>query len=569
MNRFQMWRVIVTLILLVFGIFYSWPTVKYWTTPKAEIEHLEKTDPATLFKMRQKAMRLGLDLQGGMHVVLRVQLEKLDENGRKDAVERSEAIIRNRIDQFGVTEPLIQKSGDDRIIVDLPGFTDTKRAEKLIGEMARLEFKLQETFENAELLLSKIDKTLMEMDLSVEGGQIDNEAGDETPATTNDTESEKSDNGANVDVLADLLGEQSDSLNEIAMLDDDEADFPFSTYLEPVPGALGPQWNVETELVPNIKLLLSKPEVQKLIPADAEFAWAIHSEIFGAQRVTRLYLLKSRVQMSGEYLIDAIPRNNEFGKPVVDFSLTRKGGKIFGRVTGPNIGKPLAICLDGKVESAPRLNDRIKDKGTITLGAGTFQNARDLAIVLKAGALPTDVEIIESSVVGASLGNDSIERGTTASIIALALVLLFIAIYYRLSGVIADVALLFNLFFLLAAMAGLGATLTMPGIAGIILTIGIAVDANVLIFERIREELRTGKTVRASIDAGYERALVTIIDSHVTTLITAAILFIFGSGSIKGFAVSLFLGVLLSLYTAFFITKTIFDIRKGYKSISI
>jgi preprotein translocase subunit SecD len=261
---------------------------------------------------------------------------------------------------------------------------------------------------------------------------------------------------------------------------------------------------------------------------------------------------------------------DQFGGPIVNFRLTREGGRIFSRVTGPNIGKPLAIVLDGKVESAPNIQDRIRDQGRITMGGGaTFEEAKDLSIVLKAGALPTGVEIIESSVVGPSMGHDSISKGLTSSWIALVLVLIFIGIYYRYSGIIADIALLFNLFFLLAAMAGLRATLTMPGIAGIILTIGISVDANVLIFQRIREEMQTGKTVRAAIDAGYDRALVTIIDSHVTTLITAGILFIFGSGPVKGFAVSLFIGVTLSLYTALFITKTIFDFRKGYKTLSI
>jgi preprotein translocase subunit SecD len=204
------------------------------------------------------------------------------------------------------------------------------------------------------------------------------------------------------------------------------------------------------------------------------------------------------------------------------------------------------------------------------MGTGaSLEDANNLAIVLKAGALPAPVEIIEKNVVGPTMGSDSIRKGLISSLVGLLLVLVFIGIYYRVSGMIADVALCFNIFFLLSIMAGLGATLTMPGIAGIILTIGISVDANILVFERIREELRFGKTVRASIDAGYNRALLTIVDSHVTTLITAGALFIFGSGPIKGFAVSLFWGVLISLYTAVVITKTIFDIRKAYKTLSI
>ncbi|MEZ5360383.1 MAG: protein translocase subunit SecD [Candidatus Zixiibacteriota bacterium] len=568
MNRLQMWRILITIIVLIVAIYYCWPTVKYWTTPDTEKQHLSETDPATLIQMKQEAIRLGLDLQGGLHIVLRVQMEKLEEAASKDALDRTEAIIRNRIDQFGVTEPIIQKSGDDRLIVDLPGYTDIHRARKLIGEMARLEFKLQESFENAQLLLSKIDEAMIETGIRIDNTKVDEDAADKKDESQPETAANDS-----VDVLADLLGqESSDSLEIEAALAAEESKAPFSIYLEPVPSALGPQWYVETDLVPNVKMILDKPEIKKLIPNDVEFSWAIHTEVAeatGMRDMTRLYLLRSQVQMSGDHLIEATPRNDQYGKPVVDFKLDRKGGQIFSRVTGPNIGKPLAIVLDGKVESAPRLNDRIRDQGTITLGGGNFEDARDLSIVLKAGALPTDVEVIESSVVGPSLGHDSISRGLTSTWIALVLVLIFIAIYYRLSGVIADLALILNLFCLLAAMAALSATLTMPGIAGIILTIGIAVDSNVLIFERMREELRTGKTVRAAIDAGYDRAFITIVDSHVTTLITAAILFIFGSGAVKGFAVSLFIGVTLSLFTAFFVTKTIFDIRKGYKSISI
>jgi protein-export membrane protein SecD len=562
MSRAQTWRFVITAILIVAAIYYSWPTVRYWVMPSSEKQALQEENPAKLFAMKQQAIRLGLDLQGGMHVVLRVEKEKLPPKAREDAVDRALEIIRNRIDQFGVTEPVIQKSGEDRIIVDLPGFTDVDRAQKLIGETAQLQFKLMESQDNATLLLSKIDDALVKTETTVEGTAPQAEKAEE--------DTTKTDTGQ-VDVLADLLGEQGDTMEQDMMaLTEEEMDKPFSIYLDQVPGADYPEYFVETDLIPNIKLILDKPDVQKLIPSDVQFAFGRRSEIYSGRDVTRFYVLKSRVQMSGEYLTDAVPQLDQYGKPIVNFTLTREGGRIFSRVSGPNIGKPLAIVLDGKVESAPIIQDRIRDRGRITMGTGaTFDEARDLSIVLKAGALPTDVQIIESSVVGPSLGRDSIHKGLTSSWIALILVLVLIGVYYRLSGVIADIALVFNLFFLLAAMAALRATLTMPGIAGIILTIGISVDANVLIFQRIREELGTGKTVRAAIEAGYDRALVAIVDSHVTTLITAAILFIFGSGPVKGFAVSLFLGVTLSLYTAVVITKAIFDIRKGYKTLSI
>jgi preprotein translocase subunit SecD len=252
------------------------------------------------------------------------------------------------------------------------------------------------------------------------------------------------------------------------------------------------------------------------------------------------------------------------------FKLSGRPSAAFARLTGANIDKPLAIVIDDKVESAPFISSKIRGSGQITMGgSATVEDATNLAIVLKAGALPAPVEIIEKNLVGPTLGSDSIRKGFISCLVGLALVMIFIGFYYRLSGLIADIALIFNLFFLLSIMAGVNATLTMPGIAGIILTIGITVDANILVFERIREELRTGKTVRAAIDAGYNRAFLTIVDSHVTTAIAALVLFWFGSGPIKGFAVSLLCGVTISLYTAGVITRSIFEIRKSYKTLSI
>ena len=343
---------------------------------------------------------------------------------------------------------------------------------------------------------------------------------------------------------------------------------PFTQYLESYQGRTG--FLVLEEEKPKVELLLNKPEVQELIPKDDEFTWSTRAETFQGQKYWGLYLLKKRVELSGKYLVDARPTYDQFRKPEVQFTLTKSGGRIFARVTGANIDKPLAITLDGRVESAPIIRSKIRDRGVIEMGGvATIEDATDLSIVLRAGALPAPVKIIENRVIGPSLGQDSIRKGTNAAIIGFLMVLFFMAIYYRLSGIIADIALIFNLTFLLAAIAALHATLTLPGIAGIILTIGMSVDANVLIFERIREELRTGKTIRAAIDAGYKRALLAIVDSHVTTLITAAVLFQFGTGPVKGFAVSLSLGVAISLFTAVVITRVIFDIRKGYRTLSI
>jgi preprotein translocase subunit SecD len=279
-------------------------------------------------------------------------------------------------------------------------------------------------------------------------------------------------------------------------------------------------------------------------------------------REGRPYLLEKERLLDGSYLKSArMAVGGRYGfEPVVEFEFNPEGARKFGEITGKNIGRRLAIILDNVVYSAPVIRDRITSRGEIS-GGFTDKEASDLALVLRSGSLPAPLRIIQNVTVGPSLGEDSIRKGVTASIVATILVVLFMGIYYKISGLIADLALLGNLIMLLGALAGLHATLTLPGIAGIALTMGMAVDANVLIFERIKEEMRKGKTIRASVDAGYKRALLTIIDSHVTTLITALILFTFGTGPIRGFAVSLSLGVAISLFTALIITKIVFDYR--------
>lgn len=571
------WRVVVTLILLVLAVMAFWNTFKLWTlSPEDKAAMLEK-DPGSLTTLEQKAIRLGLDLQGGIHVVLRVKLEELNKAEKEDAVERAIQIIRNRIDGLGVTEPQIQKQGNDRIIVDLPGFTDASRAEQLIGQTALLEFKMIESAENANLIISRIDSVIAAYEKAKAGETEDTSASADTLAAT--TEDADTSTIKTSDILAELMG---DSLVDTAGLFDfdetlslSENDRPLSSRLDPIlfnnrTGVSWPGFAVNKDQRALIDRWLNLPETKKQIPIDVQFAWSTRSQITNQREVYYLYILKRKVQFLGKFLEGIAPSRDNFGGPMVQFRLSGDASARFAQLTGANIDKPMAILLDDKVESAPMIQSKIRGNGQITMGSSaTFENARDLSIVLKAGALPAPVEIIEKNVVGATLGADSIKKGFFSSLIGLALVFMYIAVYYRLSGIIANVGLVFNIFFLLAFMAGLGATLTMPGIAGIILTIGISIDANILIFERIREELRTGKTVRASIDAGYNRAFIAIFDSHVTTLITAGALFLLGSGPIKGFAVTLFVGVSISLYTAYVITKQIFEVRKSYKTLSI
>ncbi len=563
----QTWRFVVTGIFIVLAMIGFWNTLHYWTLSAGDKQKMEEVKPGSAQELERKAMRLGLDLKGGIHVILRVEMEKIEQSARADAVDRAIQVIRNRVDFTGVTEPMIQKQGDDRIIVDLPGYTDAAQAENIIGQTAQLEFKLLETQENANLILKKID-SIVTLATKAKAGETAVAKTEEKPKSSI-SDSSKAD--TTKDILSQFMNEDTTSGEEGSL----EGETPFTQYLEPFlsrpeTNTQWPGYVVAEKDRRLIEKMLAMPEVQRVIPEDDQFAWSTRAEIVSAQTVYRIYVLKNKVQFLGKNLERIKLGKGQFQEHTVDFRLSGQSAASFARLTGANIDKPLAIVIDNKVESAPFINSKIRNEGQITMGSSaSIKDAQNLEIVLKAGALPAPVEIIEKNVIGPTLGSDSIRKGLVSSIVGLLAVFLFVGIYYRISGFIADIGLLFNIFFLLAIMAGLGATLTMPGIAGIILTIGISVDSNILIFERIREELRSGKTIRASIDAGYDRALLTIIDSHVTTLITAGALFIFGAGPIKGFAVSLFWGVTISLYTAVVITKMIFDIRKGYKALSI
>jgi preprotein translocase subunit SecD len=371
---------------------------------------------------------------------------------KKMAVEQSLETIRNRVDQFGISEPEIIPQGVDRIIVQLPGVKDTARAKNLIGRTALLEFKLvDEEHSLDEALKGNVP----------EGSVVANES---------------------------RMDRASGRRSEIPLL------------------------------------------------------------------------LKTRTLMTGEALEGAtVQIGDRFGEPHVSLKFNAQGAKDFDRITGENVKKRLAIVLDGVIHSAPVIQERISGGQAQITGSFTMEEATDLAIVLRAGALPAPVIILEERTVGPSLGQDSIDKGTWASFIAGILILLFMIFYYRLSGIVVDVALALNMLLLLGVMVAFKATLTMPGIAGIALTIGMAVDANVLINERIREELRLGKTPRAAIEAGYTKAFLTIFDSNVTTLVAALFLFGFGTGPVKGFAVTLTIGIVVSMFTAIFVTRIIFD----------
>lgn len=553
----ETWKIGLTAFFLIAALYYLYPTIRFMAMDDAAKQDMEQTDPDGYLALQRKAIKLGLDLQGGMHVVLQVDKSQLDENAAKDARERALEIIRNRVDEFGVAEPEIYPQGDDKIVADLPALQDVERARTLIGRTAKLEFKLVESPENTDLLYRHIDQ-LASKALGAE---------EETDTTTDVFQDPFADDSSAVE--SDSAAAEDSTKDDIfADLEDESSSNTFTQYLELTRS--NDSYMVLEEDMEKIKMILELPEVKEIIPDDNQIAWSTRSEMVNGRPTRLLYLLKKKVQLDGSHLTDARPNYDQYHKPIVDFTLDREGGRIMSRISGPNIGKPLAIVLDGRVESAPVIQSKLRDKSQITLGGGaTFVEAKDLSTVLRAGALPAPVRIIENNVVGPTLGEDSIRAGQRAMMVALLLVLVFMVIYYKLSGLVADCLVFLNVLFLMAVMAGLHATLTLPGIAGIILTLGITVDASVLVFERIRDELRTGKTTKAAIEAGYERATITIVDSNITTLIAAGVLFYFGTGPVKGFATTLGVGILCSLFTALVVGKTIFSYRRRAAKLSI
>lgn len=544
----ETWKIILTVILLIAGAWYIWPTIQLFNMDETEKTAMRQADPDAFVKLQKRAMKLGLDLQGGMHVVLEVDKRDLDENAAKDAVDRALEIIRNRVDEFGVSEPLIQKQGNSRIVVELPALQDPDRARNLIGQTALLEFKLVETPENTQALIQKMDRIAAKISPS-------------SSSTSSDQPKDAFDNP-----FGDSTKSTDASSTDTSSTASEESSSALSQYLE----FNGINYLVQDQDVEKVKAILENPEIKASIPADNQVTWSTGTELMSGRKMHQLYVLKKKVELSGRHLTDARPNYDQYHKPIVDFTFDREGGNIFSRLTGANIGKPLAILLDGRVESAPNIKSKIRDKGMIQMGGqADYFAAKDLATVLRAGALPAPVKIVENTVVGPSLGKDSIEAGKLGLTLAFILIVAFMLVYYRVSGLIANIVLSTNVFFLMAFMAALSATLTLPGIAGIILTMGLAVDSSVIIFERIRDEVRSGKTTKAAIDAGYSRASIPIIDSNITNLIAAGVLYYFGSGTIKGFAVTLGVGILISLYTSLVVGKILFNMRRNAQTLSI
>jgi protein-export membrane protein SecD len=460
MKRVEKWKWVLIILVFVLMVLTSLPSAGL-----IKDEKIAKFFPGEV--------NLGLDLQGGTHVVFEADLDdlrqkyaernqELKKRDIEDAMDRAMEILTNRIDKFGVTEPLIQRQGDNRIVLELAGAKDPEHVAEVVGRTAYLEFKLVSDVDPSEFLDEK-------------GELLEN---------------------------------------------------------KPLPQHLQLRYERDEENNRRIPYLLVKDQV-----------------------------------VPGSTLTDAFV-STQNAQYVVGFRLNAAGARDFARITRENIKGRLAILLDDTVVSAPRINSEIPSGEGIIEGGFTPQTARDLALILKTGALPVKLDVAEERTVGASLGRDSIRAGIKAILWGFIAVIIFMMIYYRLSGVVADIALIFNLIIILGVLVLFNATLTLPGLAGIILTIGMSVDANVLIFERIREELKSNKSIGKAVEYGFSKAFITILDANITTIITAVVLYNFGTGPIKGFAVTLMIGILASMFTALFVSRVIFQTVLARKNVT-
>ncbi len=548
---------------------------------------------------REKRLKLGLDLQGGMYLVLEVNtgklLEKLakdpDDTFKKvlaeaekeaktsdadivalvadklkakkirlsryfgsiresdnqiikklkkqeaDAVKRAIEIISNRVNQYGVSEPSIQPQGTRRIIVELPGIAKEEEAKRLLQGRALLEFTLLKDPQFAFKVMNEIDKHLAEV---------------LTPKnkTAADSLSAKDSTGQ--------LSEEEFAIKH-----------PFYALAMINPQSQNADAFVKEKNIAKLKNYLSRPDVKKLIPDNVKFVFSAKPiTTKDGEKIFRLYLVNKTPELTGGVITDAQANiDPQTTSPIVTMQMNSEGARDWARITGSNIGKRIAIILDGVVYSAPVVKGKIPGGRSQIEGMADLEEAKLLEIVLKAGALPAPIDIIEERTVGPSLGQDSIHQGTFSTIVGFLIVAIFMIFYYKTAGGIADLALFLTLLFVLGILAGFHATLTLPGIAGIILTIGMAVDANVLIYERIREEMSTGKTLKAAVTAGFENSYSAIFDSNLTTFFTGIILYQFGSGPVQGFALTLMIGIVSSLFAALVVSRFIFDwmVTKGHK----
>lgn len=521
-------------------------------------------------------------------------IKKLKENS-SEAIDQALQVIRQRIDKYGISEPTIQKIGQRRILLELPGVTNEREMRQLMQTTARLEFKLVKNDENLLASFYKIDEFLKKQNILKNLTPTESDTNKEPNKVLSGDKSQKTSqiDTMSIDTTKSNLS-KADTTEPYAGLSNEEKsrryveDHPFTTLFEtsfiPPDAERGQvqrdvrfynatqipkgeyNFSVFDEQWNKIEAILKRKEIQALLPYSVEILRSARPEIVRDNRgneykIYSFYALKREPELTGEFITDAIatydPTNNQ---PIVTMAMNSEGADRWAKITGANIKKRIAIVLDNLVYSAPVVQQKIVGGNSQITGMSSPEEAKLLKIVLKAGALKAPVRIIEERIVGPSLGEDSIARGIQSLIIAAILVLVFMTIYYSQAGLYANFSVLINVLLIVAIMAAFQGTLTLPGIAGIILTVGMAVDANVLIYERIREEISKGRSIKSSIDEGFSKALPAILDSNITTLITGLILYFFGSGPIQGFAMTLMIGILTTLFTAILLTKAMFQI---------
>jgi preprotein translocase subunit SecD len=531
-------------ILIVLGLIAA---SVYALFPRSVIERVKQPDGSFAYDtVKRVPLKRGLDLQGGMHLALEVDETKARVADKSEALDRALKVVRTRIDQFGVLEPLVQKSGNDRIIVVLPGIDDPERAQEVVQKSAFLQFQITDETQALERALPRLDAAVKS-------------AATGTPAAARtDTTARRPGTG-----ITDLLTTDSAAVASTDSARTDTAAAPpttggdFSRLIQQ--GQIPGEYLVAEADVRTLESYLSLPAVQNALPPGKVVRWGSDSISLGSSMYRSIYVLDSRPIITGQYLTDAKPNTSPTEGTIVEFQFNNEGGRRFRTETSRHIQDYMAIVLDDRVMGRPPvIQSAIGTRGQITMGGRDLQAASDLALVLRAGSLPTPLKIVEIRNVGPSLGQDSIDAGRRASIIAVVFLVLMIIIYYKFSGMLAIGGLLLYVLFTLGMLAGFGATLTLPGLAGFVLSLGVAVDANVLIFERIREEMDRGKTIRTSIDEGFSHAMAAIVDSNVTAALTAAVLYQFGTDTVRGFAVTLLAGIIASMISSIFVVWTFF-----------
>ncbi len=566
MNRSLQIRAGLSVAVLLFSLIGLWPTFNALSISKEE-RAAAQNNPERLAEIEEidsKAIRRGLDLKGGMYLVLEIDQTDMTPAEAQDALQRVKESLVRRIDKFGVSEPEITTFGASRIVVKLPGLQNPERAKRLLGQTARLEFCLVRPDTEIQGVLEKLDRAFMDEEV-VAAAKAKEAAGDEV-ALADSTASDEDNPFGTLEP-----GDTPDVSDELY-----RAEHPFSGLLmaQPGLGGVGATLFLDETDVGSMQAMLDDPRCVRAL-RDSEFQLGDAPIDVGNNTFFRaIYLVDNVPSLTGDRLEGAVAKNNveRPGLFQVSFTLDSRGARTFAKVTGDNVGRQLAISLDSRISSAPAIQGRIPGGQGVITGSFTNTEASDLALLLRAGALPADVYIAEERTVGPSLGSDSIQQGVSAAMYGSIFVILFMLVYYRATGFVVVLALVSNIIILMAVLAQFGLVLTLPGIAGIILTVGMAVDANVLINERIREELRKDKTIRASVQSGYMNATRTIVDANVTTLIAGGVLLMFGTGPIKGFAVTLCIGILTSMFTALVMTRVIMEMmvrNKGRETMSI